>query len=82
MCVLLFFLDCYQRKNKKYNTVDIKGICKKPIQYQQYRPKTVRSSKDVTQRLRKGRIYAKEEDIKTMMDILPIDSDNVKKNYC
>lgn len=51
-----------------------------PISDRQY-PSTVTllSSKDGSQTaIKKHKTYAKEEEIKTMMDMLPIDSDNVK----
>lgn len=42
----------------------------------------VTPSKDANQiNIKKHRTFAKEEDIKTMMDILPLDSDNVSIIY-
>ncbi|KYQ54499.1 hypothetical protein ALC60_06646 [Trachymyrmex zeteki] len=65
----------YHQKDKKYNTIDVKRISNEPILDQPY-PSPVTPSKDANQiDLRKRRTFAKEEDIKTMMDILPIDSD-------
>lgn len=75
----LIFLDYYQ-KDKKYNTIDthVKKISNEPISNHPYTT-PVTSPKDVNQiSIRKHKTYAKEEDIKTMMDMLPIDSDNVK----
>lgn len=77
MCII--FLDYYQ-KDKKYNTIDthVKKISNESISNQPY-ASPVTSPKDKNQIIiRKHRTYAKEEDIKTMMDMLPIDSDNVK----
>ncbi|KAL6448347.1 hypothetical protein ACFW04_000351 [Cataglyphis niger] len=66
------------QKDKKYNTIDthVKKISSEPISNHPY-TSPVTSPKDVNQiSIRKHRTYAKEEDIKTMMDMLPIDSDN------
>ncbi|KYN19944.1 PREDICTED: uncharacterized protein LOC108761088 isoform X1 [Trachymyrmex cornetzi] len=60
----------YHQKDKKYNAINVKRISNRPY------PSPVTSSKDANQiDVRKHRTFAKEEDIKTMMDILPIDSD-------
>lgn len=86
-----YLLD-YHQKDKKYNTIDVKRISNEPILDQPY-PSPVTPSKDANQiDLRKRRTFAKEEDIKTMMDILPIDSDvnnllftrttNTRQIYC
>lgn len=80
MLCVLFFLDYYQ-KDKKCNTIidtHVKKISNEPISNQPY-ASSVTSSKAANQiSIRKHRTYAKEEDIKTMMDMLPIDSDKVK----
>ncbi|XP_029676404.1 uncharacterized protein LOC115243487 isoform X1 [Formica exsecta] len=68
----------YYQKDKKYNTIDthVKKISNESISNQPY-ASPVTSPKDKNQiSIRKHRTYAKEEDIKTMMDMLPIDSDN------
>lgn len=73
---IIVFLD-YQ-KDKRYNTIDthVKKITNEPISNRLYTSPV--SSKDANQiSIKKHRTFAKEEDIKTMMDILPIDSDNV-----
>lgn len=58
--------------------IDIKRTSNELISDQPY-PSPVTPSKDADQTgIRKHRTIAKEEDIKTMMDVLPIDSDNVK----
>ncbi|KYN40310.1 hypothetical protein ALC56_05255 [Trachymyrmex septentrionalis] len=65
----------YHQKNKKYNTINVKKISNEPILDQAY-SSPVTSTKDANQiDIRKHRTFAKEEDIKTMMDILPINSD-------
>lgn len=72
----IIFLD-YQ-KDKRYNTIDthIKKTTNEPISNQLYASPVL--SKDANQiSIKKHRTFAKEEDIKTVMDILPIDSDNV-----
>ncbi|XP_072744288.1 uncharacterized protein [Anoplolepis gracilipes] len=66
------------QKDKKYNTINthVKKISNEPISNQPY-ASPVTSSKDTNQiSIRKHKMYPKEEDIKTMMDMLPIDSDN------
>ncbi|CAL1685030.1 unnamed protein product [Lasius platythorax] len=69
----------YYQKDKKCNTIidtHVKKISNEPISNQPY-ASSVTSSKAANQiSIRKHRTYAKEEDIKTMMDMLPIDSDN------
>lgn len=68
----------YYQKDKKYNTIDahVKKISNEPIFNEPY-ASPVTPSKDANQiSIRKHKTYAKEEDIKTMMDMLPIDSDN------
>lgn len=65
------------QKDKRYNTIDthVKKITNEPISNRLYTSPV--SSKDANQiSIKKHRTFAKEEDIKTMMDILPIDSDN------
>ncbi|KYN07295.1 hypothetical protein ALC62_01497 [Cyphomyrmex costatus] len=66
----------YHQKDRKYNTIDAKRISNEPILDQPY-PSPVTPFKDANQieNIRKHKTFAKEEDIKTMMDILPIDSD-------
>ncbi|XP_039302177.1 uncharacterized protein LOC105206371 isoform X2 [Solenopsis invicta] len=66
----------YHQKDKKYNAINVKKISNEPISDQLY-PSPVTSSKDANQTsIRKHKAFTKEEDIKTMMDILPIESDN------
>ncbi|XP_012063912.1 PREDICTED: uncharacterized protein LOC105627234 [Atta cephalotes] len=69
----------YHQKDKKYNIINVKRISNEPILDQPYPSpvtSTKTSTKDANQTdVRKHRTFAKEEDIKTMMDILPIDSD-------
>lgn len=69
-------LNTYLR-DRKYSAVDIKKIPTVPMLQQPY-PSPATSSRDAGQTcaVKKHRTFAKEEDIKTMMDMLPIDSDN------
>lgn len=68
----------YYQKGKKYAIdTNVKRISNEPISNQPVYVSPITSSKDANQiSIRKNRMYAKEEDIKTMMDMLPIDSDN------
>jgi len=71
--ICITFLDC-QQKDKKYNAIDVKKITNESI-LEPY-ASSVTPFKDANQiGIRKHKTFAKEEDIKTMMDILPIDSD-------
>lgn len=72
---MYYFLD-YQ-KDKKYNAIDIKRISNEPTSDQLYSSPATPSKDANLTGVRKHRTLAKEEDIKTMMDILSIDSDNV-----
>ncbi|KAL0109438.1 hypothetical protein PUN28_014483 [Cardiocondyla obscurior] len=66
----------YHQKNKKYNTTDVKKISNELTSDQPY-SSLATPSKDADQdKIKKHRMFAKNDDIKTMMDILPIDSDN------
>ncbi|XP_071630043.1 uncharacterized protein [Temnothorax longispinosus] len=65
----------YHQKDKRYNAINVKRVSNELITDQSY-PSPITPSKDTGQTgIRKHRTFAKEEDIKTMMDILPIDSD-------
>ncbi|XP_011877301.1 PREDICTED: uncharacterized protein LOC105567226 [Vollenhovia emeryi] len=65
----------YLQKDKRCSAIDVKRISNELISEQPY-PSSA-TSKDADQAdVRKHRAFAKEEDIKTMMDILSIDSDN------
>ncbi|XP_012527400.1 uncharacterized protein LOC105831662 isoform X2 [Monomorium pharaonis] len=65
-------------KDKKYNVIDVKKISDEPILDQLCSSPVTPSKKSANQTsTRKHRAFAKDEDIKTMMDILPIDSDNI-----
>lgn len=78
---VIIFLD-YQ-KDKRCNTIDthVKKITNEPISNQLY-TSPVTPSKNANQiNIKKHRTFTKEEDIKTMMDILPLDSDNVNIIY-
>ncbi|XP_011338604.1 uncharacterized protein LOC105280088 isoform X2 [Ooceraea biroi] len=66
-------INNYQ-KDKKYNAIDIRKVSNESILDQPY-PSPVTPSRDQVD-IKKHRTYAKEEDIKTVMDTLPIDSDN------
>jgi len=71
---MYYFLDC-QQKDKKYNAINVKKISNESILDQPH-ASSVTLFKDANQiGIRKHKTFAKEEDIKTMMDILPIDSD-------
>lgn len=75
MCTLS---DNYQ-KDKKCNTINIKKISNESILDQPYPSPITPPCRDANQiGIKKQRTYTKEEDIKTVMDMLPIDSDNVK----
>jgi hypothetical protein len=68
------------QKEKKYHVLDIKKISNESILDQPY--PSPATSRDASQTgIKKHKTYAKEEDIKTVMDMLPIDSDNVKRYY-
>lgn len=75
-----YFLGYYQ-KDKRCNTIntDQGRISNEPILDHPYpSPVTLTPSKDANHtNANKQKTYAKDEDIRTMMDILPIDSDNV-----
>ncbi|KAH0956325.1 hypothetical protein HN011_008141 [Eciton burchellii] len=63
------------QKEKKYHVLDIKKISNESILDQPY--PSPATSRDASQTgIKKHKTYAKEEDIKTVMDMLPIDSDN------
>ncbi|KAL6264706.1 hypothetical protein P5V15_004805 [Pogonomyrmex californicus] len=65
----------YYQRDKRYNTIDSKKIPNESISDQVYSSSV--TSKNTNQiSVKKHKTFAKEEDIKTMMDILPIDSDN------
>lgn len=79
MCINVHYvlLD-YHKKDKRFSAIDVKRISNESTLNQPY-SNPVTPSKSMDQiGIRKHKTFAKEEDIKTMMDILPIDSDNVK----
>lgn len=79
----IIFLDYYQKGKKYAIDTNVKRISNEPISNQPVYVSPITSSKDANQiSIRKNRMYAKEEDIKTMMDMLPIDSDNVMYLEC
>ncbi|XP_014482499.1 PREDICTED: uncharacterized protein LOC106748475 [Dinoponera quadriceps] len=70
----------YRQKDKKYNRVDDKRVSNEPVSAGQPYPSSVTlvPNENANQsRIRRHRAYAKEEDIKTMMDMMLLaDSDN------
>lgn len=83
VCSFFFFflfLDYHHQKDRKYNSIDVKRVSNEsiPVDEPYPSPVTLTPSKDASQtEIRKHRTYAKEEDIKTIMDTLPTESDNV-----
>ncbi|XP_020278342.1 uncharacterized protein LOC109852014 isoform X2 [Pseudomyrmex gracilis] len=67
-----------RQKDKQYSIINMKKASNDPASDRQY-PSTITllSSKDGSQTaIKKHKTYTKEEEIKTVMDMLPIDSDN------
>jgi len=80
LCTISIILSGNYQKEKKYHVLDIKKISNESILDQPY--PSPATSRDASQTgIKKHKTYAKEEDIKTVMDMLPIDSDNVKRYY-
>lgn len=78
-----FSLDYCHQKDKKYNRIETKRVPDQPVSADHSCPSsaTLVSNRDAKAEIRKHRTkYAKEEDIKTMMDMMLIaDSDNVSE---
>lgn len=68
----------HYQKDKRYSATDVKRVSNELILDQPYPSPITPKDTDQNTGIRKHRTFAKEEDIKTMMDMLPLDSDNVK----